>query len=226
MGAYEIRLSAESSRALSRLYSALEAKPFFRALFGLFGKLASRAAAFVVETKLSGQVLARRTAALAQSVSGMAVYGDRGLPGFRVGVFRGPALAYAAAQEHGAHVVPVRARYLAMPVGDALTASGVARYKSPRDFPGRLVFVPFRSSGIARGALYDAASLRRARLPGGRTDWEAVRKLWVLLRYVDIRPKHYLLEGVREFLPRIASELGAFIRDLAAQAMAGSAREE
>lgn len=210
---YEIKLSEKSNNYLIALMKGLEKKELFRRIFKLFDKLGSKAAAHVVKTKLSGQVLKRRTAALAQSVVGRATYVASGLPGFRVGIFRGPALKYAAVQEYGATILPVRAKYLAMPVGEALTPAGVARWKSPRDFPGRLVFIPFRNSGVAVGALYDAASLKTAKLHG-EMNWEAARKLWVLLKKAKIPARSYLLSGMREFLPQVASELVAFLRDL------------
>jgi hypothetical protein len=43
---------------------------------------------------------------------------------------------YARAQEFGATITPRSARFLAIPVGPALTSAGVSRYASPRDVPG------------------------------------------------------------------------------------------
>lgn len=43
---------------------------------------------------------------------------------------------YAAAQEYGAVIRPVRSRYLAIPLPAARTNTGVARYPGPRSVPG------------------------------------------------------------------------------------------
>lgn len=86
----------------------------------------------------------------------------------------GPAGRYAAIQEHGGVVRPTRGRYLAMPIGPALTSSGVARHRSPRDVDG-LRFVPIR--GGSMGLLVRDAGdrsdiwyilLRRVRVPATR----------------------------------------------------------
>lgn len=224
-----VRLLPETQRVLRALSERLTRSELFAGIFRVFDKLASRAAGYIIANKLSGQVLKRRSGALARSLIGRAVYDSRGLPGLRVGTFRGPADRYAAVLEHGTRglnpespfptIVPVRARYLAMPVDDALTPAGVARWRSPRDFPGRLVFIPFRKSGIAVGALYDARSLRRA--GGGRVSLESARKLWVLLKKLDLPAYHYLRSGLREFVPQIATELLAYFRQLFAEVQAG-----
>lgn len=59
----------------------------------------------------------------------------------------GQEVPYARAQEFGAVIVPRSARFLAIPVGPALTSAGVSRYASPRDVPGL---------HFARGTLQDA----------------------------------------------------------------------
>jgi len=63
-------------------------------------KIASRLAGQVVKTKLSGQYLKRRTGILAKSIVGVVVTRG-GLPAITIGIFSGPALAYAGVQEFG-----------------------------------------------------------------------------------------------------------------------------
>src|SRR3990167_6310333 len=42
---------------------------------------------------------------------------------------------YARIQEHGGTIVPRSGKFLAIPVGPALTGAGVSRFASPRDVP-------------------------------------------------------------------------------------------
>lgn len=60
----------------------------------------------------------------------------------------GGVVRYAALQEFGGTVRPTRAKWLAIPVGPALTGAGVPRYPGPRSVPG-LSFVKSRSSQTA-----------------------------------------------------------------------------
>jgi hypothetical protein len=166
-------------------------------VFQVFARLASRAAAHVVRTELSGQSLKRRTGALARALVGVAVM-VRGVPGMRLGVFRGPAVAYAGIQERGGRILPKNARALAIPVGDALTPAGVSRYGSPRNYPGALKFLPARGSKPnVVGILYDP--------------FRDLRALYILLKWVDLPARHYLRNGMRTFVPLIASELVTYI---------------
>lgn len=100
---------------------------------------------------------------------------------------RGP-VPYAGVQEFGATIRPRRGKYLAIPVGPALTRAGVARYVSPRDVPG------LRFVRVGNHALLGKPSGR-----GGKrmTPW-----FW-LVRQVRIRPKHYLTDA----RDRVAREL-------------------
>jgi len=50
---------------------------------------------------------------------------------------------YARAQEFGAVVTPVRRKWLAIPTPSVKTAAGVSRFKTPRDYPARLIFQQF-----------------------------------------------------------------------------------
>lgn len=204
------QLDAATSKMLLKVAEQLDAKGLYKLLLELFAKLATKAAGFITATQLSGNPLRRRTGSLAKSVAGRAMMVN-GVPAFRVGVFRGPAVAYARIQEHGGTVRPVRAKALAMPVDDALTPAGVDRYGGPRQYPGRLTFVPFRNSGVAVGALYDAASLK-AVTHSKTVNYAAARRLYVLLKMAKIPARHYLRNGLRNYLPYIASELAGFLK--------------
>lgn len=100
---------------------------------------------------------------------------------------RGP-VPYAGVQEFGGTIRPRRGKYLAIPVGPALTRAGVARYVSPRDVPD------LRFVRVGQHALLAKPSGR-----GGKrlTPW-----FW-LVRQVRIRPKHYLTDA----RDRVAREL-------------------
>lgn len=57
--------------------------------------------------------------------------------GVRVVVQAGDAeVPYARIQEEGGTITPRNARFLAIPVGPALTSAGVSRFASPRDVQG------------------------------------------------------------------------------------------
>lgn len=57
------------------------------------------------------------------------------------GARQGANVRYAKIHEVGGVVRPIKAKYLAIPVGPARTAAGVSRYASPRDAPVELRFV-------------------------------------------------------------------------------------
>jgi hypothetical protein len=118
---------------------------------------------------------ARRSGNLARSIEGRSVLFN-GAPGLQVGIFRGPALKYAAIQELGTKkynpdspfdsIRPVRAKSLAVPVSKlVLTPAGVPRYGSPRQFPEKLVALRFKSPKNPNviGRLVLENELRRAR---------------------------------------------------------------
>lgn len=140
--------------AIRRLKNALGSE---KAVAGIIlGELARQSnivAGEIVKDSLSGQRLKRRTGNLARSVVGKADIWN-GLPAIRLGVFSGPAVAYAGVQEYGtksynpsspyADIRPKGGRkYLAIPTDDggATTPTGRAKYRSARDMPG-LAFVP------------------------------------------------------------------------------------
>jgi hypothetical protein len=193
---FSITLAKSSEALLDRIVKRTDRESVFKGIDQLFERHAALAAGHAVKNYLSGQRLNRRTGSLARSVVGRALRVN-GIPAMEIGIFGGPAARYAGIQEHGGVIVPKRAKALAMPVGGALTAAGVPRWASPRDYPGELRFVPGHR-GI--GVLVDA---------------NTGEVLWRLLRKVVIKPRHYLRDAMLEELPRTARTLGGYLRNLA-----------
>jgi hypothetical protein len=176
---------------------------------------ALRVASAVTAKSLSGQILRRRTGSLARSVTGRVERVD-GVPAIRVGIFRGPAANYAGILEKGGTIKPVKAKALAIPVNHALTPAGVARYRSPREYPGRLIMRKFGQSGKAIGALYDEDEVEKAKVGKTSEDVDvlrAVKPLWLLVRSVKIPAYRWLSKPVIAFLPSLTADLSRRIRE-------------
>jgi phage gpG-like protein len=91
-------------------------------------------------------------------------------------------MIYAVIHEFGGTIVPVKAKFLAIPVGDAEKNVG-----SPSNWPGELHFVPVLGPGSAGGYLMDAQ---------GNLHYRLVRK-------VTIAAKPWMAPAVNEHLPEI-----------------------
>lgn len=156
---------------------------------------------YIVERKLSGQKLRRRTGALVNSLEGDGGARGTGQLYMGAGIFTGsPASKYAAIQEFGTvgkggifpTITPKRAKALTIPVGKALTPAGVARWPRAKDTPFPLKFIPFkRGDSNIIGGLYDARIGRSI---------QSQHLYWLLARYVDIKPQRYAQSGFEEFL--------------------------
>lgn len=94
---------------------------------------------------------------------------------------------YARLQEYGGIVKPVVAKYLAIPVGPALTGRGTPRYPSPRDVPG----LTFALSRRGQPMLVKRSDERR----GKRRTAQAGEVWYLLRRSVTIRGVHYLRDA-------------------------------
>ena len=95
-------------------------------------------------------------------------------------------LRYAALQEYGGTVRPTKGQWLAIPVGPALTPSGVARYATARDVPG-LTFIHREGAGAIL-----------AKVKPGRKGAEPSLEVWFdLRRQVTIRGKYFTRDGVQ-----------------------------
>jgi hypothetical protein len=109
----------------------------------------------------------------------------------------GSATRYATFLIKGGTITPKKGKYLAIPVGPALTGAGVGRYPSARDVPG-LVFIPKTRAGNAILAKVEGKGRNRHIVP-----------YFVLKTSVTIGAHDYV-SAVRERLEqRVAEELPA-----------------
>jgi len=204
-----IKILPDTKKLLRDLAKISSKQGFANAMLRFFDRQGSKASGYISKNFLSGQRLRRRTGRLAGSILGRSELVG-GVPAMRVGIFRGPALAYARIQEEGGIIEPRRARALAIPKGPALTPAGVERFGGPRGYPGQLRFIPFRNSGVAVGGLFDANTLG----PGGL---DGAILVYLLVRRVEIKAKHYLHDGLREYIDRhLIQELNSYLRALIA----------
>ena len=207
MTTISIQLEPDSEKLLDRIRSGTERESLYRALDALFHRHAALGAAHITKTMLSGQRLSRRTGSLARSVVGIGVRVG-GVPGMRIGILQGPALAYAGIHEHGGIIKPKKAKALAAPVGAALTPAGVPRYPGPRAYPGKLRFVPINRGNLI-GKLVDE-------------DDDDNEALFLLLRQVQVAPKHYLRDGMLRQVPLASRDASLLIRNRMLGLEAGS----
>jgi hypothetical protein len=217
----EIKLTKESVKLLEQLFQRFSTVRIYTALDKFFDQMALWVSGQIIKTALSGQVLSRRTGNLAKSITGRA-FREKGVPGFKVGIFRGPALRYAGVLEYGTKgynskspyptIKPKKAKALAMPINDALTPAGVARFLSPRDFSRQkeeLIFVPYQRGSGAIGGLYTSTELIK-----GETNFENAKASYLLLAKADIKPRWYLRNGLRRRLPTVVKKLGVFLTEI------------
>lgn len=220
---FEIKLDDKTSQLFEEFKKRFSREELYNAVLAFFGKQSPQVASNVVDKYLSGgSGLGRRTGSLARSVEGRAQRLN-GVPAMKVGIFRGPALKYAAVHEFGTQgaggalptIVPRRAKALAYaPEGSpALTPAGVDRFGGPRNFPGELTFVPFKNGRNAVGGLYRKADLERLRRGNrdGRINLRRIKAVYVLLRKLDLPPQRFLERGVLEKLPEVVDELKVFL---------------
>lgn len=206
-----IQLDPEGLKNLQNLAKKLGPEELWKRMLQRMDRLAEILAGKVVRNSLSGQLLKRRTGALARSVTGKSLYVD-GLPAIRVGIFRGPATVYAGIQESGGTIYPKRARALAVPVNEALTPAGVERYGGPRNYPGKLRFIPFRR-GMAVGALVDEQEAAKAERQGIRWTFNEVKPLYLLMLMVKLPATRWLSKPMRDNVPFVAEELAAYLKE-------------
>ena len=219
----ELSLTKESLAYIDCLLEHLGKERLYGEIDRFFDRQSSIVARKVTVSAFRG-LLKTRTGNLSRSILGR---GERlaGVPALRIGIFRGPALRYAGVQEFGTKgknpdspydtIKPKKAKALAIPEGKALTPAGVPRFESPRGYPGQLRFIPFRR-GIAVGALYDEKDVARAEKKGV-LNLDDIKKVYLLLRRVDIAPKHYLLDGLKREAGQLAIDLGLFLKNLLVQ---------
>lgn len=204
-------ISKTAKKNLERLRKRMDPKEIDKRLFEFLDFEAGILAGKVVKETLSGgEGLNRRTGNLARSTVGRAVR-ISGVPAMRIGVFRGPSLAYAGIHESGGEIKPKKAKALAIPVGEAVDPSGVERFGGPRNFPGELRFLPFRR-GIAVGKLIDEKDAKKLEARD-KSPYEA-QALYLLLKKVRIPASHWLSNPVTKALPTVARSIGGFFARL------------
>jgi len=209
-----LKLSTRDRKYLKKLSSRKETREDLEEAVTLaFNRSGLIIAGRIVKNYLSGQRLNRQTGSLARSIA-HDVQEYRGLPSLRIGIFRGPALKYAAVQEYGTKsknskspikdITPKNGKALAWPIN--------APGKTPKDFDDSK-FIPYRRGTIAIGALYDAKKLKKLRQADPENfSLREIQPLFVLLRKLAIEPKYYLRDGVKENVPVIAKELAQAIK--------------
>lgn len=165
-----------------------------------------KASATVLNTlvvNVSGQILHRRTGNLARSM-GMRV--ERDTEGTWEGVIgsgaslRTARMSYANIHETGGIIRPINAKYLAIPVGEARTPAGVARFK-PRDI---------------EGAGYEKSFIRRTRAGNlmifGKSGLNLV-PLFVLKKEVRIPARRYMSITVEQSKDQVVNDIVDKIRE-------------
>jgi hypothetical protein len=151
------------------------------------------AAGKVASDYLSGQALKRRTGRLAAALDGWMEDDFEGV----VGVQDNTAVSKYAwlLGDEQKTIVPKRAKFLAIPIGEGLTPAGVPRFSSPRQIPGgffvktkgRLLF------GYKRGT--------RGKF----------RPLFTLVKSVFVQGSGALYDGVMDSLDDITGQMEAEI---------------
>lgn len=115
-----------------------------------------------------------------------------------------PSERYADIQEQGGTIRPKKGRFLAIPVNGALTSSGVARYKSPRDVGG------LRFQAIRGGAMGLLVRDHAGRGKGGRGARSEV--LFILVRSVRIPATRFLGRAMDETRPKAEEAVRGALR--------------
>lgn len=210
--ALELRISPQSARLLAKLETKLGRFTRFQAfIFKQAGRIGSQIAGRISREMLAGGRLKRLSGNLARSITASPAFSDGGKVTVRIGVFRGPARAYAGIQEVGTKkynpnspfgtIVPKKpGGYLKVPTdkGGAVTPTGLPRAVSGLRF-ARHVF-----KAEVRGKVIVA----RAALVG--PDWKGrfgYIPPFLLLRKADLRPRYYLRDGLANNLEFAANEM-------------------
>lgn len=175
------------------------------------GKFRGDYSARRLTTHSPGKSVQQRTGTLGRALS-QEVTGDR-LDRLRgriyfdathitVGTIGGsPNTTYAHTLEFGATIVPKRAKWLTIPVGEGLTPAGVARYRSIADAPEGFFFRP--DEDTLEGLFY-------VREVGTRLEF-----LYSLRKKVTIKPTLHLIDDWkafrRELLKRTSKDMARFV---------------
>jgi len=182
-----LEMSPDFNRTVGEL-SSLGASLVRAASTGL-AKGVKIAASCIVRDFLTGQALKRRTGTMARVVTGWLaepLHGVVGIPD------NSPVDRYAwLLGDERKTIVPTKSKFLTIPIGENLTAAGVAKYTSPRQVPdgffvntnGRLLF---------------------GRKNGKRGKFRA---LFLLVKSVTIQGTGALKDGVESQLDNIIADM-------------------
>lgn len=217
---FRIFLDDQSKRKLNNLARRTSKLEFIKDLKKVVSIEAGQITKSIRRNYLSGNPLHRRTGNLASGIVSSSIISKTGLPGIKVGVLRGPALKYYLTQNYGTKglnpdspiddIVPRRAEAMAIPVGPALTSSGVRKRISPTSWDN-LKFIPFRNSGVAIGALYDADDL--ASLRGEGLTLSDIPQYYLLVLQVRMKPTLFMEKAIAARLPQSVSNITYFINN-------------
>lgn len=230
MAFIEYSAGLETNRLFKRLtQTTLNPKPIWDALFVVLQEQAQKTAMYIqnnmpIDAPDGGMRLEVRSGDLRRAVAGYAFYTDN-VPSLRVGVFDGPALAYAGIMDQGTQkynpdspyqTIRPKNRALAFaPEGSRVRdAAGAPRINSPLDysayFGSKLAFIPYRNGVTAIGAMYDVADLKANK---GRS-LMGIIPAFVLLKELDLRPSYFLSRGLEATLPQIMQAINDRMREM------------
>jgi hypothetical protein len=186
----ELQLGPEFKRTVSDV-SRMGDKIRRAAQRGL-AEAVKEAAQHVSKNYLTGQYLKRRTGNLARSIDSRMVEEFHGV----IGVLEESAVDHYKwiLGDETKTIRPKSAKFLTIPIGEALTPSGVPRYSSPRDVEGGFFFTS-DSGQLMFG-------IRR-----GQTKRAKIRPLFVLVKEVTIHGTGALADGVLESSDRMTEIL-------------------
>jgi hypothetical protein len=147
------------------------------------------AAGTVVSSYMTGQSLKRGTGLLAQNVTAWSD-GDMQVA---IGVPDGSPVDHYKwiLGDDIKTIIPKRAKYLTIPIGDNLSAGGVPKYKSPRDVPDGFFFKSKAGNLLFGHRL-------------GKTSKARIRPLFVLKKSVTVIGSGALPDGVMDSIDDIA----------------------
>ncbi len=91
--------------------------------------------------RFKGEERKVRSGSLLRGVASTRAERRNGIVEARAGYGDGPSKRYAMITEFGGTITPKRAQLLTIPVGEALTASGVPRFSSPLQVPGDTMWI-------------------------------------------------------------------------------------
>ena len=176
-----------------------------------------------VQAQMEGQLLGKQSGILQAHVKGKAFRGkgrNRGSVYIAVGqTSKGRSgasakrsmpqwgvPAYGAFLEHGGVIRPKGGGWLALPLkgGPAQTRTGRRRYASPRDYPGKLRFIPNKNDPNTAVLVEAPKRAKRGRRLQGKV-------VFVLKKQIYIQPKHWMERGVESRMPPLQDKLARII---------------